>query len=120
MNKKVEELVERVRLTPEEVDDLTPTKEEVNAYLTEPDDNVAASLDSQTKRIAAMTILYVSKVVEAQLNKVLNDKDLAVIDRGQLSELAKHIKKKGGFNPEACEVCKELSENIIPLAVLKE
>ena len=53
-------------LTDEEIDDLSPTKDEIDAYLGEPDDNIAASLDPQTKRTVARIILYTNKVAQAQ------------------------------------------------------
>lgn len=56
-------------LKPEEIDALAPTKEELDAYLCEPDDEVAASLDPQTKRMAARIILYTDKVAKAQYAK---------------------------------------------------
>lgn len=55
------------RITDEEQDACTPTNEEVDAYLAEPDDAIAAILTPQEKRLAARTILYGRKVADAQL-----------------------------------------------------
>ena len=56
-------------LSDEERDDCTPTKEELEKYLAEPDDAVAASLDVGTKRKVAIVILYAKKVAKAQAEK---------------------------------------------------
>ena len=56
-------------LTDEEIDNLSPTHEEVDTYLAEPDDEVAASLDPRTKRMVARIILHTRKVAQAQDTK---------------------------------------------------
>ena len=53
-------------LSEQEIDNLTPTKEEIDNYLAKPDDEVAASLDPYIKRMAARIILYTNKVAQAQ------------------------------------------------------
>ncbi len=64
-NKQVEELVERVRLTDEELKSIRDIVRYGDPY---------ASADREA--------LIAQKTSEAQLNKFLNDPDLALIDRG--------------------------------------
>ena len=65
-NPKVKELVERVRLTPEEIEGLDFTYDFKGQF-------TSRDVDRHYRRIIA----------KAQLNKVLNDPDLALIDRSE-------------------------------------
>jgi len=61
---------EQMLLTSEEQDACTPTKEELDAYMSEPDDAVAASIsDPIIKRHIGRGILYGSKISKTQLAK---------------------------------------------------
>jgi len=63
--------IEKCGLTDEEIDALTPSDEEIEAYLAEPDDKIAASLDPATKRLVARVILLTRKVAQAMKEKIL-------------------------------------------------
>ena len=74
MNDKVKELVERVKLTPEEID----------AKYVEAWESQDISVDSPLKQKQLdgdVEIDVLEELCQAQLNKVLNDPDLALIDR---------------------------------------
>ena len=87
MNKKVEELVEKLRLTEKEQDECVATSEQLEAYLREPDDEEAANLSQEEKRLVAKCILYGVNIAQAQLNKVLSHPNLALIDMKQATPI---------------------------------
>jgi len=61
-------------LTDEETDKCTPSSEQLEAFLAEPDDEVAAELkasDPDAFRIIGRCILYGRNIRQAQLNKAL-------------------------------------------------
>jgi hypothetical protein len=60
---------EGLLLTDEEEDRCTPTKEEIDAYLAEPDDAIAKALTPEEKRLVAKCVLYGKKIKQAQLAK---------------------------------------------------
>ena len=61
-----------IRLTSAEMDNCTPTREQLENYLAEPDDKLATSLDLVEKRLIAKAILYGENIAHAQLKKVEN------------------------------------------------
>ena len=68
-----DELIEQARLTPKEQDACTPSKEQLDAYLAEPDDGVAYALrltiSTEDFRQIGRVILYGRNIAEAQLTK---------------------------------------------------
>ena len=73
-NKKVEEFIERVRLTDEGIDEAWPNTPLIQL------EGISMS-GKQIEQLACEVKRCVKIVAEAQLNKVLNDDDLALIDR---------------------------------------
>ena len=57
-------------LTAREQDDCTPSTEQLEAYLDEPDDAVARSLNIRDKRLVAKCVLYGENIARAQLKEV--------------------------------------------------
>ena len=77
-------------MSPEEQDNCTATKEQLENYLARPDDRVAVSLDLVEKKLVAKAILYGENIAQAQAgitwNKAIrevvewiNDTDIMVM-----------------------------------------
>jgi hypothetical protein len=69
--------IEKVkRLSDEEIDACTPTDEQLEKYLAEPDDEVAArirALDPKIFRLIGRCLLYGKNIAQAQLTKTKED-----------------------------------------------
>jgi len=72
-----EEIREKVVLSKEERDNCTPSDKQLEDFLAEPDDEVAAKLrkeDPKMFRVIGQCLLYGRNIAQAQLDKVLKDK----------------------------------------------
>lgn len=108
MNKQVKQLVERVRLTDEEIADVINKPK-----LVEP------TWDSQKGWIHGEEWQKHNAIAQAQLQKVLNHPDLALIDRTQFRNGLIMINEElcfGGEWEAAKRKVNELQRSIIPLA----
>lgn len=71
---KPEEQDDRL-LTSEEQDACTPSKEQIEKYLVEPNDAVASALSSEDKYLVAKCILYGTNIAKAQRDLTASIKD---------------------------------------------
>lgn len=81
-------------LTDGEEDACTPTPEQIEAYLAEPDDKIAKELDRKLKRHAAISILYGRNCARAQLKKIYEEGNKLCDGHAGIVDLDGHIRRR--------------------------
>ncbi len=124
----MDKILEQLRLTDEERDACMPSKEQLEAYLAEPDDEIAGelreSLDTETFQLLATLILYGRNIAQAQLNKALNHPDIVMVDREK--ELPEYVGNGSVSHGLTKALAQEVQQDMLaagwvfPLAEVKE